>query len=333
MTPSEHTPPTPLRGLPPLPARLATGSALPSGRWAGPLREDITDLGPRRGRLRRWCYVAAGGDHASVGAAVVDIGLLAVTFAWVLVGARTLGFDRRLPLGRHAWVAPIPAGGAGAGGRGWQISLGGDGALELDVPTPGGRLRASVTTREDVTPVVLCTRTPEGGWNVTQKAAGTRAAGWLRLGDGPRTELGSDASGWRDWTTGRQDRTTTWRWAAGGGTATDGRRVGLNVSTGMNGREVGEDVVWWEGEPHALDLAHLRPVDEVEPTGAWDLGGPGWALHLDPSGLRREDVQLGLLTSRYVQPIGRLHGTLPDPTGTPQPVALAGVTEDHLARW
>jgi len=323
-------PPTP---LPPLPPRLrGIDPHLPAGRWAGWLGEDPTAVGPRSGRHRRWSYVAAGGEQASVGAAVVDLGVVAVCFAWVLIGARTITFDRRLPLGRGAWVAPTPDGGAGAHGRGWQVALAADGGIELDVPTAGGRLRASVHTLRDVTPAVVVTSTPDGGWNATQKAAGSDAEGWVRLGDGPRSALGPTASGWRDWTSGRQDRTTTWRWAAGGGRSADGRRVGLNASTGMNAA-TGEDVVWWDGVPMGLDLAHLRPVDELALEGAWELGGEGFSLHVDPAGSRAEDLRIGPLTSRYVQPIGRFEGTLPDAHGEVVPVWLAGVTEDHLAVW
>lgn len=320
--------------LPDLPPRLRGHDAsLPSGRWAGWLREDPAEFGPAGGRLRRWYYVAAGGEQASVGAAVVDLGVLAVSFAWALIGARTLTWQRRIPLGRGAWVGAVPDGGAGALRRGQQVVLHADGSLELDVPTDAGRLRATVTTRHDVTPAVLVTRTPGSGWNVTQKSAGTAAEGWVRIGDGPRTPLGAGASGWRDWTAGRQDRATTWRWAAGGGWCEQGERVGLNASTGMNGREVGEDVVWWQGVPFGLPVAHLRPADELDAEAAWDVGGPGWSLHLDPAGSRSEDLRIGPLVSRYVQPIGRFVGTLPGPDGTARQVWLSGVTEDHEARW
>lgn len=323
-----------LAALPDLPARLrGRDASLPSGRWAGRLREDPAEFGPHGGRLRRWYYVAAGGEQASVGAAVVDLGALAVSFAWALIGARTLTWERRIPLRRGAWVGSVPDGGAGAQRRGQQVVLDADGSIELDVPTEAGRLRASVTTRHEVTPAVLVTRTPQGGWNVTQKSAGTAVEGWVRVGDGPRTPLGAGASGWRDWTTGRQDRATTWRWAAGGGWCEHGQRVGLNASTGMNGREVGEDVVWWEGVPYGLPVAHLRPSDELDPEGAWDVGGPGWSLHLDPAGSRSEDLRIGPLVSRYVQPIGRFEGTLPAPDGTARRVWLSGVTEDHEAQW
>jgi hypothetical protein len=330
--------------LPPLPPTLRTPGGEPLyGRWAGHLAVDPLATGPRRGRARRWTYAAAGDDEASVGAAVVVLGPLAVAFAWAQVAGRTATWETRLPLRRGVWVARTPAGGAGAVSRGGRVLVGGDGALDLDVPIDVpvgvegggavGRLRASVEVTREVRPVVLVTETPTGGWNCTQKAAGTHVRGRLTLGDGLDHRFGDGAGGWRDWTSGRQDRTTRWRWAAGAGTAADGRRVGLNLSSGMNARAEGEDVVWWDGSPYGLAAHTLRPVSESEPEAGWEASGPGWSLSFTPAGVRAKDERLPLLTSRYVQPIGRFVGTLPDPDGTPRQVTLTGVTEDHLAIW
>jgi hypothetical protein len=265
----------------------------------------------------------------------VVLGPLAVAFAWALVAGRTWTWERRLPLRRGAWVGRTPAGGAGVVTDDAHVVLGGDGALDLDVPVGDRgeeRLRVRVTVRRPVTPAVLLTPTPAGGWNATEKAAGGHVEGWLAVGP-DRRALGADAGGWRDWTSGRQDRTTVWRWAAGAGLAGDGRRVGINLSTGMNALAAGEDVAWWDGRPQALGAHTLRPVSESDPEGPWELAGPGWALSFRPEGVRAEHERLPLVTSRYVQPIGRFDGTLPAPDGEPVPVALTGVTEDHLAIW
>ena len=309
------------------------------GRWAGALTRDPAEVGPRRGRLRRWYYVAAGDERAGVGAAVVHLGAVAVAFAWAILDGRTVTWETRRPLGRDAWVAPTPGlvdagahrGGAGLASRGARLHLDGDGGIDLDVPTADGRLRAHVEVQSGVTPVVLSTPTPAGGWNVTQKAAGSAVGGWLEVAGRSHT-LGPDAGGWRDWTTGRQDRHTTWRWAAGAGHDQQGLRIGLNVSTGMNGRGPGEDLVWVDGVPHPVEMEHLAPTGG-EATGPWRVSGPGWGLRFEPWGVRAADENLVVLRSSYTQPIGRFTGTLPDRDGQPLQVELTGVTEDHLAVW
>jgi hypothetical protein len=320
-----------------LPPTLTTPSGIPlAGRWVGSLDLDPLTVGHHRsGRNRRWLYAAAGDADASVGAAVVVLGPLAVVFAWAQLDGRTATWEQRVPLRRRTWVGRTPTGGAGALLADGQVVLGGDGSLDLDVPAGDGdddRLRATVTVVRDVDPMVLFTETPTGGWNATQKAAGTSVRGTVRVGQ--RThELGPDAGGWRDWTSGRQDRTTVWRWAAGAGTGAGGQRVGINLSSGMNALAHGEDVVWWDGVPAALNAHTLRPVSESDPAGAWELAGPGWQLSFRPQGVRAKHERLPLVTSRYVQPIGRFEGTLPGPDGRAVEVSLTGVTEDHLAIW
>jgi hypothetical protein len=318
--------------LPPVPAALTDpGGGLLTGLYAGEVHHDPVRTAPRRGRVRRWYYAAAGDATSVVGAAVVDLGFVGVAFAFASVGGRTVTFETRRVLGAGMQVGTLPVGGAASRTASSTVSLAGDGSLTLDVPTDAGRLHAEVRTTVPVTPAVCVTRTPDGGWNVTRKCAGSAVAGTLHLGDGPGVVLGGDAGGWSDWTVGRQDRTTVWRWAAGAGTAADGRRVGVNASTGMNAA-VGEDVVWWDGTPYALEVTELGPVGD-DPEGVWRVLGPDCDLRLTPAGVRAAVEQLLLVTSNYVQPFGTWSGRTTDPAGEPREVRLAGVAEDHLAVW
>lgn len=315
--------PTPL-------ARSIAG--LRRGLTAGDVTVDPVPNAPRRGRVRRWSYVAAGDGDTVVGAAVVDLGVVGVVFAFARVGGRSITWETKRPLARGIRVGEVPTLGASARAGVNIVTLGGDGALHVAASTPTGRLRADVRAAGEVTPAILATRTADGGWNVTRKAAGTPVVGEVQLGDGPAVTLTGDAGGWSDWTAGRQDRRTSWRWAAASGVTADGRRVGVNASTGMNGLEAGEDVVWWDGAPYALAVTDLRPVDD-DTSGDWRLHGPGTDLRLGPVGVRRADERLVVATSSYVQPFGRWSGMLTDPDGTRTEVTMAGVAEDHLAVW
>lgn len=307
-------------------------------RWVGRLTAGLVEPVPGRGRVRRWSYAAAASadGRTQVGAAVVDLGLAGTAFAWLLqhVEGRpeVLTFEQRLP----GWRVRVPAEhDAVVVGRGSRVVVGARGGLvlALDAATTADGRRVPVhvdLAAEPTSPVATATATPAGGWNATEKEAGHRVVGTVAVGD---DLLEFQGRGWRDWTCGRQDRRTTWRWAAGAGVAADGRALGLNASTGMNAAGVGEDVAWVDGRPVALDVAHLAPAGD-DPAGAWEVGGPGWGLHFEPLGLRAADEDLLLVRSRYVQPIGTFHGTLPTPDGGVLEVAcLPGVTEDHEARW
>ncbi len=313
-------------------ARLRTSDGgLRFGRFVGCLSDDPLAVGPRRGRARRWAYAAAGDGDTVLGAAVAALGPVVVAFAFAAVDGRTVTWSARARSSRTAGVGAVPAAGARAVGRRGRLHLDGRGGLEVDVPTDAGRLVGRIATRADVVPVVLATPTPDGGWNVTEKAAGSLADLSLTVGDGA-PEVLRGIGGWRDWTSGRQDRRTRWRWAAGAGRSQDGVQVGLNVSTGMNGVGPGEDVVWWDGRPHRLEVDRLAPTG-ADAAGAWQLVGPGTQLTLTPVGVRARHEHLGLLRSDYTQPLGRWHGRLRAPDGVAREVQLTGVAEDHLAVW
>lgn len=316
-------------GSPATPRQIvAHDGRLRRGLGAGALPGDPLAEGPRKGRARRWSYAAAADDRLAIGAAIVDLGVVAAAFVWCWAGGELHQWERRSAFGRRSSVGPDPSAPAtfSAGG---DVRIERDGALTLEVPTAAGRVVATLRVTAAVTPVSLVTATPAGGWNATEKAAGYTIAGSVTV-DGSEHAL--DGVGWRDWTAGRQDRRTTWRWAAGAGTArVGGARVGLNVSTGMNAVDAGEDVVWWDGRPHPLAVEVLQPVGR--PDGPWRVAGPDWGLDLSPTVVRAADERLPLMSSRYVQPVGRFVGTLPGPSGEPVEVDLLGVTEDHEARW
>lgn len=329
-TPDHH----PLPPLPPLPARLDDPSTgIVHGLFAGRTPADPLAFGPHRGRSRRWRYASAGDARTTVGALLFKLGPIGFAYAWLQLGARTDLWERRIRAGRGFSVDRGLDGQAVARVPGARLRLDADGGFRIDVPIRGnGRLIALVRTEHDVTPAVAVTGTPGGGWNATQKAAGYAVTGWVRRGAGEQVALGADAGGWRDASSGRQDRVTTWRWAMGTGTSTDGRRVGFTTSTGWHAGSW-EDVVWWDGVPHGLTVDRLRPQDEWEQSGDWVVAGPGWELWFEPRGQRAKDERAPFLSSRYVQPMGRFVGSLPDPAGRSVDVRLYGVTEDHVAVW
>lgn len=297
-------------------------------RWAGRVEDAILRAQSSRGRRRRWVYAAAGDDHGSVGAAAVHLGLggLGTAFAFAAGSGGVVTWDAGP--GRAGRVGGL-AGTAAVHRAGGAVEIT-PARLHIDVPVAGGRLRADLDLAA-ASPVSLLTPTPHGGWNATTKAAGHAAAGTVQL---PQTTWDLDGGAWTDATDGRQDRATTWRWAAGAGRTRAGdARVGLQASTGMNALGPGEDLVWWDGVPSPLAVETLSPLSPGVFDGPWELAGAGWSLRLDPVGVRAAEEGLGPLRSRYCQPVGTWHGTLPGPDGDAVPVRLAGVAEDHEAQW
>lgn len=282
-------------------------------------------LPSRHRRLRRWSYAAFAGEDVSAGAAVVDLGYVGAAFAWVLTSTGLVTWEDRRLLARGVSVGSVAEGVASWRSRDAEVVVQGDGGFRVVLRARERPVRLEVAARDGGCPATLVTDTAGGGWNVTEKEAGYRVDASLRTHGGDVAVAGL---GWRDRTVGRQDRQTSWMWAAGAGTVA-GRRLGLNVSTGMNAAGPGEDLVWWDGCPQALQVKELLRGEDL-----WRLRGPGWSLRFRSDAVRSADERLGPVRSRYVQPIGTFSGTLPGPSGSTVEVPrLHGVTEEHEARW
>jgi hypothetical protein len=317
--------------LAPLPTDLFAPSGPSAGLFAGALNSEHA-LSPGTGRTRRWWYAAAASADASLslGVAVVDLGLGGTAFAWMCETGSVREFSRRL-FGSRVEVGADPTQGAHARGRALDVRFDGAGGVDVAIDDFGGASVKFAWTARQVSSAVCATATAHGGTNLTQKAAGHQVSGWLNVA-GDHQEI--DGFGWYDWTAGRQDRHTVWRWAAGAGRSRDGRRVGLNVSTGMNAHGDGENVAWIDGEPVALNVVDLGPLRAMDLHGPWRVQGDTWQLDFEPLGVRAARENLLVVRSNYVQPIGIFQGSLPGPEGTTVDIdTLAGVTEDHEAWW
>jgi hypothetical protein len=97
-----------------------------------------------------------------------------------------------------------------------------------------------------------------------------------------------------------------------------------------------ENVLWLDGKIIPLAAARFD-VDAADPLAAWHISTADGLLDLvfHAEGARREDKNLLIAASKYVQPIGVFDGWVrADASSTKVAVKqLAGVTEDHRSRW
>ena len=242
--------------------------------------------------LKRWRYVGAYGPDVMACMGDVRIGALRQRFWAVCEPGRPV--VERTTLGR---------GGVSMDGPRASVSAG-DVRIELVVEESAG----------------VETRHADGVW--TRKLAGVPVRGAISV-HGRAYEL--DCLGAVDETRGRHRRHTTWRWSAGGGWATDGRRVGWNLVSGVNDEPTGsERCVWIDGAP--------REVGPVSFAG--DLSSvaftEGGSLSFDEWDAREDHTNLLILRSDYRQPFGTFSGALP---GGVELAEGYGVMEWHDVRW
>lgn len=264
---------------------------------------------------KRWQFLAVAGDRGIVAAAVAHLGYLGLGFAYAYdrQSGKQRRFEVMVPLGLGAVVAREP----------------GEGLSRLSVPTGLIQLtdsRLEIRAHAFQAEFTLAPAAPfDASWRIatagdhrTRKRMGGRGHGTVTWDDGPAMPLTGGVLS--DWSRGELARETRWRWAAGTGKA-GGRSVAFNLRTGFDDPSQAENVIWLDGMPEPLGPA------ELEPGTPWRIRCGALALEFHPDGEQREDVNLGLVMSRYTQPWGRFTGTWGG-----LPLEGYGVTEDHHAR-
>lgn len=285
----------------------------------------------RRFHHKRWQYVALCTDDLFCGIAIVDLGWTNTAFAYA--------FDRRLRKevagysqdgipGLTAQVGNLPQEGSRFRFGHNRISFempGKDshvlrlacGDFGIDACFGGGR----------AAPLLAVGPIDGGSVHATQKSAGMPLTGFVRAGGNTYDLAGGVAS--YDYSNGLLARETSWRWASA-----HGLDIGFNLQAGYFGNH--ENVLWLDGRLIALGSARFEytPSDPMAP---WHVHTEDGLLDLqfEPEGMRREDKNLLVAASRYVQPIGSFSGWVKAaPDAPPRMVSrLGGVTEDHFSRW
>lgn len=328
--------------LPAPPASLVQQGQVSYGRYAGLIdRFDWADLPARQGKSRvwqwlhhkRWQYVGLATDQVFIGLAIVDVGWCHTAFAYVFDRqARRLLADWSadgLP-GLNGSVRDEPVLRAQSTFHGWgarlAISQVGD-ALQVLVKAGGIDLEASLSLRQ-APPFLLAVGPIEGGLShATQKSPGLPATGQVSVA-GKRFDL-NGAMGCLDSSNGLLARDTAWRWACA-----HGQDVGFNLQDGYFGNH--ENGLWLDGELIPLGAARFE-FDPHQPLKPWRVSTDDGLLDLTfhPEGARRQDRNLGLAASHYVQPVGTFAGTVRAGADAPPRIVtgLVGVTEDHRSRW
>lgn len=317
----------------------------------------------RRMRLKRWHYTSVAGPDVFFACAIVDAGYLGTAFAYVVdrKSGEMHEWTTLMPLARGITIADNSLDGVTSveqPGFG-RIDLGND--SQRGVRTITAKLEGKLGVRNqpplsasfeiwdwgrDPDPVVVVEESAPARWLYTHKCYGLEAGGSIRCGRIDSVIAAGDGHAGLDWNLGYRPYETWWNWAAGGGFATDGTRVGFNLTAHrpwigsgrentsieadatdcglwIGGRRVKLDRVEFEYDPRAI-LRHWRIHDEA---GLVDL-------EFNPIGKRHDDVNFGVVVSQFLQPYGTFSGTLRTPEGEVKELTdVFGVTEQHFAKW
>ena len=288
----------------------------------------------RRFHYKTWHFVSLGGAKCMVAFAIIDIGYAASAFAYVFDrGARRLLCDLSFA-GLPGAVAVADTAGPGArssfkaggadllverprGAAAWTVWARGPKGFEVD---------ATVDASKEPPAICAVAEIAGGVANCTHKTVCLPVRGRAAAA-GVSFDLEGSFAGF-DHTCGLLARDTRWRWAAASSAT-----IGLNLVEGFNGPV--ENGVWVDGRLIKVGAAEFE-FDTRDTTKPWHVRTVDGVVDLDftPEGERREDKNLVVAASRYVQPVGTFRGRIKPPDGPAVEVKdLLGVTEDHAAKW
>jgi hypothetical protein len=293
------------------------------GRFRAPVPVvNINGGGLARMRLKEWHYTAITTQDYFVAFAVVQLGYVANVFAYVVPRARpsrVKQLELVVPLGRGLEFAPSSTHGTTRFARG----------VNEIVTLEGARLSGHVVC-EGGASLALVHALSNDRVAYTHKGNLYATSGHLAFDGTPIPLSGGFAT--LDWTRSQASRETRWNWASFAGRDTEGRPLGLNLSADVYDDARGEseeNAAYLDGTVRGLagvTFTVPRSPDRM-PWRITSKHGDEVSLVFSPLGVRAQDLDVGIVKSRFVQPYGTFTGTL---LGRRVESAF-GVVEDHLA--
>jgi hypothetical protein len=334
-------PPTPRipRVLAPAPLSfLTTGTNEPAfGAYAGPLPPVAfarLGLRDRVARRKRWIYVALATEEVWFSAAIVRTGYAATAFvfAYDLAGQRMM-LDRTVlgpsPIARVSDDFHAPGEIARFARGATALSLTRRGPA-LDLHVRGRDIEIDAAIEEGSGPPAITAIADLGGGlvNATEKRALLAVRGRARCGN--REVILDGGTAGYDYTHGLLPRHTKWRWAFALGKTRAGEPFAFNLIQGFVGEA---ECAAFLGD-RVIALAEPRfELDVAQPMRQWRLVGDGIDLAFEPGGIHAQNTNLGIVRSRFVQPVGAFTGTMRIDGRDVYVEGLPGVVEDQDVLW
>ena len=307
-------------------------------------------FGDKQNPLSRWIgckdfqYLGGMSDRLIFGCALAHLRYMGIAFVYVYdVTTRNLwSRSWKSPLGVGLTLADNPL----AGDSRFHLPGLVDIAMSyntnprdktLTIRCKGLHLEARMP-EEHFRPMSICTRTGYSGWTYACKSAGQPLFGFLDW-QGEHFDLGDlKPHGHHDFSCGYMRRETWWNWACLSGEIREGkyagRRVGLNISAGVNETGFSENCYWLDGQLFPLHFTRFD-FDSRQPLQPWDIEADHGALRLSftPLGMHHERIRTGLVNSNFRQVFGEFRGALRHEGETLSLDGLKGFVEDQYIKW
>lgn len=300
----------------------------------GAVQRSGTSAGVRFLREKKWQWFAAANPQFACGGTLLDAGYATAVFLWVFdrTAARMIVDETEILPPFAVEIDDNPSSGGGALLRGLRRTFRIDRLAEsVTVDASIGSIRLGLefdTSRTDaMTAICPVGDDANRGVNVTQKQTCLPVRGRVAAA-GRAFEFGAGSTAMLDYTHGLLARETSWLWSIASGVLDDGTPIGFNFVRGFN--DDLENAVWI-GQDLQRASAVSIDFDEQLPEEPWSVRSEDGTIDLSlfVEGIRRHETNFRIVTSKYMQPLGRLHGRIVDR----EVHDLFGLAERHDARW
>lgn len=181
-------------------------------------------------------------------------------------------------------------------------------------------------------PLSMCSPTGINGWTYTQKLTTLACEGFFTNKAGQIIQFNERTLAALDDTCGFLRPETAWFWLSCSFWDAEGRRIGLNLASGVNESFGNENCLWMNGKLYTVSDV-LFQMEEEE--GRWSIRSLDERLNLTvTTGWRRfENLNLRLVGSQFSQWQAKISGTIQQDD---QEVVLLneyGLLEQHYAKW
>lgn len=296
-------------------------------------------------RLRRWAgfksfqYFGLFGDDLIAGCAFADTRWAGLVFVYVFQPSTGKMEEKtfRLPfaMGLNLTCSPVDGVSEFNSGKNRITMTYANREKAISVALASGLTMDFSFSDNEYESLNLCTKAGRTGWVYAQKAAGVKAKGRIKSGLGDFDLSAQNAYAHHDFSAGYMRHETWWNWACFSGELADGRKVGLNISCGVNETSYSENCFWLDGKYLPIGLADFE-FERGNADSEWRVFTVDGRLelHFKPLGAHVEKVNAILLASDFSQFFGRFNGFIILENGEKLTITdQLGFVEDQFARW
>lgn len=301
---------------------------------------------PKKFRIKRWRFIGIFSPEIVMGIAVVNMAYLgsAFVYGYDRKTGKIIEFNGKQPLAKDCNITDnLISGKAEFLQRDNKISINWDlkegiERINLSVQTKKENITAEINLFEALKshiPHQTVFPTFKDNIAFTHKLAGINAAGKIKIGN-KNFDLNKENSfAVIDHTIGYHDYNWRWEWASLSCLSESNEIIGLNLVSPITDKRINENALWFENRKLPIGEAVFE-YNKDNIMDEWSIKDKNGIVDLifTPLEKRAETINIGIIKSKFSQPIGLYNGVIKIPNGKEYIIKdKIGLAEEHFARW